>query len=154
MRRKDREITDTGEIEAVIRKCDVCRIGMADGNLPYIVTMNFGYMGGPKKRFYFHCAKEGRKLDMMRKNNHVCFEMDTDHELYAGENGCDWGMNFTSVVGFGIINEVTDINERLEGLNCLMSHYTGKDRFTYDPRVVERTTVLRLDIMEMSVKKK
>jgi uncharacterized protein len=154
MRRTDREITGILEIEEIIRKCDVCRVAMSDGTTPYIVTMNFGYMGGPARRIYFHCAREGRKLDVIRKNNHVCFEMDTDHVLYKGESGCDWGMNFKSIVGFGLIRELNDINEKIEGLNSLMSHYSGKEEFTYNPGVLERTVVLRLDIMEMTCKKK
>lgn len=154
MRRTDREITSIGDIEEIIRKCDVCRIAMAVDNIPYMVTMNFGYVGGPEKRLYFHCAREGRKLDMIRKNSRVCFEMDTDHILYRGDNGCDWGMNFKSVVGYGIISEVNDINHKIEGLNSLMSHYSGREQFSYDPRVLERTVVLRLDITEISCKKK
>lgn len=42
MRRKDREITDFDEIVAIMRKCDVCRIAVNDGDTPYIVPMNFG----------------------------------------------------------------------------------------------------------------
>ena len=49
--------------------------------------MNFGYVGGIEKRLYFHCANEGRKLDMIGKNNYVCFEMDSDHRLIEGKSG-------------------------------------------------------------------
>lgn len=42
MRRADRKVTDELEIEAIIRKADVCRIALVDGDLPYIVTLNFG----------------------------------------------------------------------------------------------------------------
>ena len=42
MRRKDREIKDFNEIIEIIRKCDVCRIALHDGDFPYIVPLNFG----------------------------------------------------------------------------------------------------------------
>jgi uncharacterized protein len=154
MRKKESEVTDTDEIERIIKSCDVCRIAFADGNIPYIVTMNFGYCPEPEKRLYFHSANEGRKLEMIRKNNFVCFEMDSDHEIISGKKGCDWSMKFSSVVGYGYLNAVSDEIERIEGLNCLMTHYSGCDKFAFEPKVIERTTVLRLDIQEMSCKKK
>ena len=71
MRRKEREITAIDEIEEIIGRCDVCRIALTDDNIPYIVTMNFGYSGGVQKKLFFHSAGEGRKIDIIRKNNHV-----------------------------------------------------------------------------------
>ncbi len=71
MRKKEREVADLQEIESIINMSEVCRLAFADMNVPYIVTMNFGYSGGDKKHLYFHCATEGRKLEMIRKNNYV-----------------------------------------------------------------------------------
>ena len=42
MRRKDREITDKQDILEVMRKCDVCRIALHNGDYPYVVPLNFG----------------------------------------------------------------------------------------------------------------
>ncbi len=153
MRRKERAITDVHLIEEIIKGSDVCRIAMADNNVPYIVTMNFGYSGGESRCFYFHCANEGKKLEMIRKNSFVCFEMDTDHRVYSGEKGCDWGMNYSSLVGYGNISIVTDIEMKITGLDCIMKQYGGEKKFTYDEKVLTRTTILRLDITEMTGKK-
>jgi len=154
MRKKEREIKEISEIESIILKSDVCRIAMANENMPYIVTMNFGYSGGNAPSLYFHCAKEGRKLDMIRQNNFVCFEMDTAHELYKGEKGCDWGMNYSSVVGYGKISIVEDFEERIFGLNQIMNHYGGSGFHSYDEKVLARTTILKLVITEISGKRK
>jgi nitroimidazol reductase NimA-like FMN-containing flavoprotein (pyridoxamine 5'-phosphate oxidase superfamily) len=154
MRKKEREVNDIESIELIISNSDVCRIAFADNNMPYIVTMNFGYSGGDNPCLYFHCANEGRKLDMIKKNNHVCFQMDTDHEVYGGDTGCDWGMKFSSVVGYGNISVVVDQRSRKAGLDCLMRHYAGDRDFTYDENVLARTTILRLDITEMTGKKR
>jgi len=154
MRRKERQLTELSEIEQIISRADVCRIALADNNIPYIVTLNFGYTGSENGSFYFHCAKEGRKLEMIRRNNYVCFELDTDHELYEGEKGCDWGMKFSSVVGYGKISMVEDKELRIKALDCIMSHYSDRKIFSYDERVLEKTTILRLDIVEMTGKKK
>lgn len=154
MRRKDREIKEIADLETIISSSDVCRVAFADNNIPYIVTLNFGYSGGDTPCFYFHCANEGKKLQMLRKNNFVCFELDTGHELYEGENGCDWGMKFSSVVGYGKISIVSDKESRIAGLNCIMSHYSERKDFSYDERVLVNTTILRLDIGEMTGKRK
>jgi uncharacterized protein len=154
MRRKDRLINEKGDLELIISRSDVCRIAIADKDVPYIVTMNFGYSGGDNPCFYFHCAIEGRKMEMIKKNNFVCFELDTDHELSEGENGCDWGMKFSSVIGYGKISILTDKDSRLMGLNSIMAHYSDRKFFSYDEKVLEKTTILRLNINEMTGKRK
>jgi hypothetical protein len=111
-------------------------------------------MGGDHPCFYFHCAREGKKLEMLRKNNFVCFELDTDHELYEGENGCDWGMKFSSIVGYGKITEIEDSESGIRGLDCIMSHYSKKEKFSYDEKVLANTRILRLDIESMTGKRK
>jgi uncharacterized protein len=154
MRRKEREIKEILDLELIISRSDVCRVAFAETNLPYIVTMNFGYSGGDHPCFYFHCAKEGRKLEMMKKNNFVCFELDTDHEIYEGENGCDWGMKFSSIVGYGKISVLQEKESRIYGLDCIMAHYSDRTDFSYDERVLGNTTILRLEIEEMTGKRK
>ena len=154
MRRKDREITDREVIEDIISRADVCRVSFADNNIPYMVTMNFGYTAEETSCLWFHCASAGRKLDFLGRNNYVCFEMDTDHRLYEGTDGCDWGMKFSSVVGYGRIVIVEDTHNRLAGLGAIMKHYTGRDDFNYNDSILRNTTVLRLDIEEMTGKRK
>jgi nitroimidazol reductase NimA-like FMN-containing flavoprotein (pyridoxamine 5'-phosphate oxidase superfamily) len=153
MRRSDREIRDPGEIEDIFRKADVCRVAFADNNFPYIVTMNFGYSAGEKWVIYFHCARKGMKLEMLAKNDRVCFELDVDHELYSGEKACDTGMRYRSVVGWGKIGIVKDENEITHGLDLIMSHYSGNGNNVYDKALLEKVIILRLDISEMTGKK-
>lgn len=152
MRKQDREITDIQLIEEIISRSDVCRIALADNNVPYIVTMNFGYSGGDKKYLWFHCANEGRKLDMIRKNNYICFEMDTGHILTEGMKACDFTMKYSSIIGYGFITLVEDPVEKKNGLTRIMNHYTGKNEFTYKESTLDRTTILRLEINEMKGK--
>jgi nitroimidazol reductase NimA-like FMN-containing flavoprotein (pyridoxamine 5'-phosphate oxidase superfamily) len=91
---------------------------------------------------------------MLRINNYVCFELDTDHEVYTGKKGCDWGMKYSSVVGYGKIFAVTNEQERKEGLDHIMVHYGGKGNYSYDKKVLKKTTILRLEISEMTGKRK
>lgn len=153
MRRKEREITGIDEIEAIILRCDVCRIALADDNIPYIVTMNFGYCGGAEKKLFFHSAGHGMKIDIIRKNNHVCFEMDTDHDLKSGREACDFNMKYSSVVGWGNIFIINDDKEKREAMNLIMEHYTSRKEFTYKEDVFNKTTILKLVIKNMTGKK-
>ncbi len=153
MRKKEKEITDLHDLESVIMRSDVCRVAFAAGNVPYIVTMNFGFSAGSKRVLFFHCAPEGRKLEMMRQNNFVCFEMDTDHELIAGSKACDCSMKYSSIVGYGYISAVKDPAEKARGLDCIMSHYSPGGEFIYDKDVLARTAILKLDITEMQGKR-
>ena len=66
MRRKEKEIVEKSEIEAVISKASVCRLGMAEEGMPYVVPLCFGY---ENNTLYFHSAKEGKKVDILKKNN-------------------------------------------------------------------------------------
>jgi nitroimidazol reductase NimA-like FMN-containing flavoprotein (pyridoxamine 5'-phosphate oxidase superfamily) len=153
MRKKEREIKDISEIENVIKSSDVCRIAFANDNLPYLVTMNFGYSGGNDKKLYFHCAREGKKLEMIKKNNYVCFEFDTDHDLHEEKTACGFGMGYRSVVGWGRIEIIDEDEGKKQGLNQLMAQYSDRDNFLYDKEILDKCLVLRLDIIEMKGKK-
>ena len=152
MRRKERETSDIRVIEEIIGKADVCRIAIVNDNIPYIVTMNFGYKNFKGASLYFHCANEGRKLEMIRKNNFVCFEMDTDHQIYEGIKGCDWGMKYSSLVGYGTISFVTEIGEKRSGLNYITRHYAGEKEFLFEEQMLDSITIPRLDIQEITGK--
>jgi nitroimidazol reductase NimA-like FMN-containing flavoprotein (pyridoxamine 5'-phosphate oxidase superfamily) len=154
MRRADREISGVHELEDIIEKAEVCRIAIANENIPYIVTLNFGYNNDRGRSFYFHCADKGRKLEMIKKNNHVCFELDTDHKIVKAKKSCNWGMSYCSIIGYGDIVVVEEKQERIVGMNSIMEHYGGEGEFLYDDKVFEKTTILRLDVMEMTGKKR
>ena len=154
MRKKDREIKDAQELKEILQKADVCRIAFAGDGIPYIVTLNFGYIWKDNLTLYFHCAKEGRKLELMKKNNMVCFEMDIDHEIVRAEIACDWGMKYRSIVGLGLLESITDEEEKKKGLDCIMDHYGFAGKKEYDEKVLSITEALKLTVTEFTGKKK
>jgi uncharacterized protein len=154
MRRKDREIIDPVEIRDILDRADVCRIAFAVDNEPYIVTLNFGYSWTDRLSLFFHCARDGRKLSMMDRNDRVCFEMDVDHELKRGEKACDWGMGYRSLVGTGCLSRIDHPTEKLEGLDHIMNHYGSNGKNEYIDRILNATEVLKLRVTEFSAKKK
>lgn len=125
MRRKDREITDPELISEVIRGSDVCRLGLAKENTPYIVPLSFGYDGNA---IYFHTARVGRKIDFIESNRAVCFEFERGVQLRPDPTDpCEWGFSFQSVIGLGTIHELETLAEKVHGLDQIMRHYSGQD---------------------------
>jgi hypothetical protein len=124
MRRKDRELTDPADILSVLEKADVCHLAMSDNNVPYLVTMNFGLKYDQHLVLYFHCAPDGKKIDILKRNNLVCFASDIDHELFLSEKGtsCGCSMRFKSVVGMGRISFIIERAEKYEALKAIMRH--------------------------------
>ena len=102
MRRSDREITDLGEILSIINDCKVIHLAMVDDGEPYLLPLNFGYAcEGGAFSFFCHSAREGRKLDILRKNPTVAFEMDCRGALDEHDVACQCGYYFASVTGVG-----------------------------------------------------
>jgi len=84
MRKKEKEITDKTEIESIILRSSVCRLALSEDNQPYIIPLCFGY---EENTLYFHSALEGKKLGILRSNNKVCFEFDSDHRIVEDRGG-------------------------------------------------------------------
>ncbi len=150
MRQKEREITDTEEIRDILARASVCRIGMVDGNLPYVVPVCFGHSDGC---IYFHCASEGKKIDIIRANNNVCFEVEVDVELVPGESACRYTMKFKSIIGFGKAHIVEGPEEKKKALDIIMEHYSGSSDHQYLERGFQLATIVRIDIESMTGKK-
>lgn len=150
MRRKEKQVTDEKIILSVLEKAEVCRLGMCRGNVPYIVPMNFGI---EDNNLYFHCAREGKKLDIIRENNKVCFEMETDVQLLESEIPCRWGAKYTSIIGFGKAEILETEEEKTNGLNIIMKKYSKAGEFTYAPGEFSKLEVIRVTIEEMTCKK-
>lgn len=154
MRRNDRRITEKEEMALILKKADACRIAFAIDNVPYIVCMNYGYeWEGLYPVLYFHCAREGKKLEMMKTNPYVCFQLDTDHELHYIHEKTSCTMYYASIVGMGYLEPVTDDRERKKGLDHIMSHHDRPIPEEYPESSINRTAVLRLRVVELTAKK-
>lgn len=134
------------EIEAVIRKAVVCRLGLAGDEGPYVVPICFGYEDGV---LYFHCGPKGKKVEMLRKDDRVCFEFDVDVELAPLDDPCGWRFKYRSVIGFGRASFVDDHKEKLEALKAIVRQY-GSENFDFSEKSIRRTTIVRVDIESMT----
>ncbi len=149
MRRKDLEMASQTEIEAIIAEAMICRLAMCDGNQPYIVPLNFAYRDDT---LYFHCAIQGKKLDILANNNRVCFEMDVGLELKRGDSACASGMKYGSVIGFGTATVIDDPSEKAAALDILVEHYSVSPE-EYPEALLNVMKVIKVDIESMTGKK-
>lgn len=148
MRRKDREITDKKEILDIAGSAKVIRIAFFDEEYPYVLPFNFGYEEkNGRLYFYIHTATEGRKNALIERNNKVAFELDNCHDYVQGSITS----LYESVVGNGVMTEITDINEKLSALSLILEQY-GEKIYKADSSCAARTRVYRLTVKEISGK--
>ena len=150
MRRTDKEIESREEMDDIVRGSHVCRIALAMDNMPYIVPVSFGYDG---ESIYIHTAKEGKKINYFKNNNNVCFEFERNVKLFRDQsNACKWTFSYESVIGFGKIYELESFGQRENGLNKIMSQYSGKEWvFGEDP--LKNIRVWKIEITSMTGKR-
>lgn len=155
MRRKDREITDLAEIDAILKRARVLHLGLADGNVPYVVPMHYGYtLRDGVLTFYLHSAKEGRKLDVIRANPNAFVEIDADEALISGgETACRYGASFSSVMASGRAVIVEDAAEKVRALDVLMRTQTGR-AFPITEEMASAVAVIRVDVDTFTAKQR
>lgn len=153
MRRKEREIIEFEKMTAILERCDCCRIGLIDNGHSYIVPLNFGLRAANGVlTLYFHCAAEGKKIELIRQNSTVTFEADCLHELVAGENACGFSFRYASVMGRGTVRIAVTPEEKEAGLSALMAHYAPDFVPVFSEKQLRAVTVLVLEVSEWSCK--
>ncbi|HSL60149.1 MAG TPA: pyridoxamine 5'-phosphate oxidase family protein [Desulfotignum sp.] len=148
MRRREKQITDTKQMEQILEQAQVCRLAMVDKGHPYVVPLNFGYRDGS---LYFHSAPEGRKIDVLRASPMVCFEVDELVKLNKAARACDWGVSFRSVIGMGTARLLDSPEEKKAGLDIIMAQYSDRT-FDYPDEMLAKTAVIQVTIHEMTGK--
>ena len=152
MTKREFTITDEQQLRDILDSAKVLRLGLAVDNVPYIYPMNYGYrMEDGKLTLYLHSAAKGRKLELLRKNPDVCFELDCDHAPFEGRVACQYGLSYSAVSGRGRAVLVEDVGEKMEAMSILMKTQTGKD-FSFNERLVSIVSVIRVDVSEYTAK--
>lgn len=153
MRRRDREVTDTAAIRAILDKAQVVHLAMIDGDRPYVVPLHYGYsLIDGRLTLYLHSAKEGRKLDVLQKNGRVAFVLETDVSLVSGGDlPCKYGAAYASVMGEGRATILTDPVEKTDALTMLMKTQTGRN-FYITEAMTDTVAVLRIDVEAFTAK--
>lgn len=152
MTRRERQVTDINEIVKILDNSKVVHVGMIDGDEPYVVPMNYGYtLEGDKLTLWLHGARRGRKIDAMKANPKVFFEMEYGIEPFEGEVACKYGIAYSSLMGRGVAEIIEDVEVKKAALSFLMKTQTGKD-FEFEDKMAEVVGVIRIDVLEYTAK--
>lgn len=153
MRRKDREITDIQEIIRIIDECQIVRLGLADGEYPYIVPVNFGYKVIDNQiSLYIHGAMAGRKYEMLCKNPVCSFEMDIPLKLDCIAEKRNVTMRYKCVMGKAKVTFLEGIEKQAALDDIIMARYKETKNFNYNKSCVNQTAIAKLTITEITAK--
>lgn len=150
MRRTDREVTDPAWMEAVLDEAVYAVFALCDGEEPYAVPMDFAYHDGA---VYVHSAREGRKVDILAKNQSVAFSAVVGAELTSAEVPCQWDMRYRSVNGSGTAEAVDDPAGKARALNLLMEKYSGKGDHVFTEKQLAGVAVFRIRVLTLTGKR-
>jgi nitroimidazol reductase NimA-like FMN-containing flavoprotein (pyridoxamine 5'-phosphate oxidase superfamily) len=146
MRRKNQEITDKKAIEEILIKSKICRLGLIDGNVPYIVPLNYGYRDNA---LYFHSAPHGKKIQLIKANNRVCFEVEHGVRIIRNNTPCRWETRYRSLIGYGTMEIITNSEQKKEALDTIMYRHGKKGKNIYMEPNVGKVMILKLKIDEV-----
>jgi uncharacterized protein len=149
MRRTDKEIADRAGIEDILRRGRVCNLGLVDNGLSYVVPVNYGYGDGC---LYVHSAREGHKIDILRRNNLISFSIYIDESLVQSDVACNWGMRYRSVMGTGAAALVDGKEEKEQALRIIMKHY-AEPVSAFQAARVDSVVIVKIQINSLTGKK-
>ncbi len=149
MRKTNQEISDKSILEDILKQSGICRIAMIDSELPYILPFNYGY---ENNYIYIHSAPKGKKIDLLRKNPRVCFEIEQHVEIVINEKACKWATTYRSIVGYGTVSILTDFLQKQKGLEIIMRHNGAPASISFDKKQVDSVVVLQLSIDKLTGK--
>lgn len=150
MRRHDKEISDKEDIEEILKKSEICRLGLVENDEAYIIPVNFAYSDG---KLYIHSAPQGRKIQILSENKHITFEMELIHRLVKSEIACGWTEHFRSLMGRGVAEIVTDPALKTKGLNLIMRKYGFEGELKYEAGPLSRMILIVINILSVTAKK-
>ena len=150
MRRSDKEIVHRDEMFHIMDRALYCHVALSADGEPYIIPMSFGRVADS---VFIHTAHVGEKVHIISKNPIVRLAFECDVKLVTSlSEACNWSFSFFSVVARGIIHELTDLNQKKNGLAAIMAHYSDKE-WGFPEVSIERVRVWEIPLGEMTGKK-
>jgi nitroimidazol reductase NimA-like FMN-containing flavoprotein (pyridoxamine 5'-phosphate oxidase superfamily) len=152
IRRKEKAIESKEEMIAILEKCQYITIAMCEGNVPYLVTLSHGY-DRDKNCIYFHCARDGKKVDILTSNNIVWGQAIEDHGYVEG--ACDHLYATTQFKGH--VTFIEDTKEKEYALSVMINSLESDPEKVVEEQITEKSVkrvhIGRIDIDYMSGKK-
>ena len=117
MRRKKQMLSNEEAVE-ILKSHATGVLGVSgDDGYPYTVPINYTYQDG---RLFFHCAKEGHKLDAIRRSEKVSFCVIDQDEVVPAK----FATRYRSVIAFGRARILETDSKRRAALESLVDKYS------------------------------
>lgn len=159
MRRKEKEVKSQEAIELILREAPWGTLGLVNTEgQPYLVPLNFVYY---KKRLFFHGAAAGEKLAILKANPGASFMVadplaHIPSYVFNPKNGGDGITLFRSVILYGRISMVGDVDRKAEILQAFLSKYQPEGG--YEPVTASSQTykasVKGVAILELTIERR
>ena len=133
-------------IERVLTQGRELHLAMSDGDYPYLVPLNYGYVPG---RIYIHSGRQGKKLDCLRRDPRVCFAVNAVVERIGGEKACQWSTRFRSVTGYGVARIIDEPEEKIHGYDVIMAQFGGPVG-NYDEQYLKESLMICIEIERLT----
>lgn len=150
MRKKEKQITDTAEMYEILQKGIICRLAFHDDPFPYILPFNYGYHDDC---IYIHSAREGKKIELIKKNNRIGFEITTGIEIVKVFKSCGWTTKYKSVCGNGYAEILTGTQDKKKGLDIIMKQHGSLSADEYNAASLSDMLIIKVRIDQMNGKK-
>jgi nitroimidazol reductase NimA-like FMN-containing flavoprotein (pyridoxamine 5'-phosphate oxidase superfamily) len=152
IRRKEKEIKNRSEMIEILQKSKYITMAMAKENEPYLVTLNYGY-DHVKNVIYFHCANEGKKIDILNENNKVWGQAIQDRGYATGK--CDHLYATTQFQGK--VKFIKDLEEKKHALITMINQLENNPGKVIKKQInkdsLKRVNIGRININYISGKK-
>jgi len=145
--RPNRELKAQEEIQSMLKNGKYAIISMCRNNEPYIVTLSYGY-DAEKNSLYFHCSKKGLKLDFIASNNKVCATVIEDGGYIMDECSHE----YKSLVFWGDMLIVNDLNEKKHGMNILLNHLENKPSIINEYMLKSEANYSKMHLLRLDIK--
>lgn len=149
MRRLDKLIIDPQIINQILNESDLCRLGLVDDGEAYIVPVNYAHHDGC---LYFHSAKQGRKIEVLKRSEIISFEITYLSQVQTGEKACNWTTRYRSIMGRADVLFVHDFDEKTKALDLIMKKHGATGTQHYDRAMVDSVAILKLPIISLTAK--
>lgn len=152
MRLSQREIKDITTMTELLDGCQVIRLALHDEPFPYIVPLSFGWENTDGcLTIYFHCAKQGKKVDLIARNDRVAVEADMLDGYVKTEHGVT--ADYKSVIAYGHAEMVYG-EQAVHGIKLLLAH-CGIDGYDADKCVMtDAVAVYKITIDKITGKRR
>ena len=149
MRKASREMSAEWALE-VLDHAPYITVSMSDEKgIPYSVPLSLAR--ADYKTFYFHCATEGKKLDILSKNPNVCLSAVTKCKPIVGPKDGSFTLEFKSATAFGKAELVSEEPEKIEALRLICERFLPQHMEAFNDaieRSLARTSIVKITLTE------